>query len=423
LNEGFLRRLPRRLRRLLSPRRHLEVWRWIGGQWSSIRRRRRERLLTVGVDINALYEPLTGVGWYLHQILAHLAQRDDLRLRLYGQALVDDPDRGPLTPPPSGPAIEWVRFDPLAAPFLFHGLVSRLLRKLSPWLVRCDQNRVLMAPNYLLPPLFRRSAGRRVAMVHDLAVRKLPHAVRPDTRVALERNLTRALEEATSIIVPSEAVKADLVALAGVPPERVHAIHHGLGSTGAVAEPVLPHGVRAPFGLHVGTIEPRKNLVVLLAAWRELISLHPDALLVLAGGMGWHDDAIAPELERGEREGWLRRLGYVPPPQLAGLYGAATLVAAPSLDEGFGLPVVEALAAGRPLVLSDIAVFHEIAGNAARYVPAGDPRAWCETLAELWSDADRRAEMSRLARLRAAEFDWSRAAQETASVLRAAAER
>ncbi len=386
-----------------------------------MRRRRREPLLTVGIDVNAFYEPLTGVGWYLHQILAHLARREDLRLRLYGQALVDDPGRGPLSPPPSGPAIEWVRFDPLGAPFLFHGLVSRLVRKLSPWLVRYDHNRVLLAPNYLLPPLFRRSAGHRVAVVHDLAVRKLPDTVRPDTRVALERNLARALGEATSIIVPSEAVKADLVALAGVPARRVHAIHHGLGSTSGIAEPLLPEGVTAPFGLHVGTIEPRKNLGVLLAAWRGLLSSHPEAVLVLAGATGWHDGAIAPELERAEGEGWLRRLGYVSAAQLAGLYRAATLVAAPSLDEGFGLPIVEALAAGRPLVLSDIPVFHEIAGDAARYAPAGDPGAWSAALDQLWSDDELRAELGRAASERAALFDWDRAAERTAAVLRDAA--
>jgi alpha-1,3-rhamnosyl/mannosyltransferase len=418
------RPLLRRLRRLVSPRRHREIWSWIGAELRAIRRRRRETRLTIGVDINPFYEPLTGVGWYLRQILVHLAHRDDLRLRLYGHALVeDDPSAAPHVAPPSGPAIEWVFADPRRAPFILHGPVARIFRGLAPWRLAADRNDVLLAPNYLLPPVFRRARGPRVATIHDLAVRKLPDTVRPDTRRALEARLAAALAEATALIVPSEAVRADLAVLAGVPPEKIQAIHHGLGSTSSVTAPRLPPGVAPPFGLQVGTIEPRKNLAVLLAAWRELRKRHPEARLVIAGGPGWRSEEVERDIAAAATEGWLTALGYVAAEELAGLYRAATLVALPSLDEGFGLPAVEALAAGAPLAASDLPVLREVAGDAALYAPPRDVAAWTAVLERLWTDAALRADLRRKGEQRAGDFDWQRAADQTAEVLRGAADR
>jgi alpha-1,3-rhamnosyl/mannosyltransferase len=420
--EDAPRRLARRLRRLFSPRRQGEIWAWIAAQARAVRRRRRETRLTVGVDINSFYEPLTGVGWYLRQILLHLAARDDIRLRLYGDALVeDDPRHAPRVAPPEGIAVEWVRFDPRRAPFLFHGPVARLLRGLAPFLVAWDRNDVLLAPNYLLPPLFRRAHGARVATIHDLAARKLPHTVRPDTLRALDDRLSAALAESAALIVPTEAVRADLAALAGVPLAKIHAIHHGPGSTATVAAPRLPPGVAPPFGLHVGTIEPRKNLGVLLDAWKALRARHPDARLVLAGGTGWRSESIEREIAQGVAEGWLDAVGYVPAEELAGLYHGATLVALPSLDEGFGLPALEALAAGAPLAASDLPVLREVAAEAALYAPPEDVAAWAAVLTRLWAEPALRDDLRRRGQERAALFDWGRAAEQTVAVLRAAA--
>ncbi len=175
------------LLRFGSPRRLRLTFRWLRGIAREVRRRRAEPRLTVAVDVNSFYEALTGVGWYLHRILAHLAARDDLRLRLYGQSLTD---RDPAAEPgaaqlavevPAGPAIERVVY---AAP---DGLVvppwraEQILRALSPLLAAADGNRVLFAPNYLFPPLFRFARGARVATVHDLGLFKVPWAVRPDS--------------------------------------------------------------------------------------------------------------------------------------------------------------------------------------------------------------------------------------------------
>jgi len=388
----------------------------------TIRRRRAEPRLTVAVDVNSFYEPLTGVGWYLHQLLVHLAERDDLRLRLYGQSLVDE-DAGapqPVVEFPQGATIERIVYQApdglVVPPWRAH----QVLRRLAPLLLAADGNDVLFAPNYLFPPLFRFARGARVATIHDLSVRKVPWAVRPDSAAALRERLERTLLEANLLLTPSEAVRRELIA-AGVSPDRVQAIHHG---TGLLTTASLGPPPRTPprYALHVGTVEPRKNVSTLLAAWRRLrarrISPPP---LVLCGAFGWKSAEIQQEIAAAEREGWVVHLGYVGAQELTALYQGAELVALPSFYEGFGLPAVEAMRAGAPLVASDIPVLREVAGEAALYAPPDQPELWADSIAALLTDQELRQALCRKGLDRAALFDWGRAAAETARAFRSAA--
>ena len=405
----------RALLRFGSPRRLRRTFLWLREIAGEVRRRRAEPRRTVAVDVNSFYEPLTGVGWYLHQILAHLADRDDLRLRLYGQSLVEsDPGAPrPVVDFPSGPAIERVVY---AAP---DGLVvppwraDQVLRRLAPLLAAADGNDVLFAPNYLFPPLFRFAAGERVATIHDLGVLKVPWAMRPDASLALRERLERTLFTADLLLTPSEAVRGELIGL-GIAPGRVRAIHHGTGVLSKVPPAPLPPGTPPRFALHVGTIEPRKNVAVLLAAWRRLRASGEPPPLVLCGGWGWKSEGIRGEIAAAAREGWLIHLGYVSAGELAALYAAAELVAFPSFYEGFGLPAIEALAAGAPLVASDLPVLREVAGDAALYAPADRPDLWAARISALLADAGLRDDLRRRGRDRARRFDWNRAAEETA---------
>jgi len=414
--------------RLGSPRRLRRTWIWAREIAGQVRRRRAETRLTVAVDVNSFYEPLTGVGWYLHQILLHLAERDDVRLRLYGQRLVHaDPwIPRPVAALPSGPAIERIDYD---AP---DGLVIRpwrgrqVLRRLAPLLTAADGNQVLFAPNYLFPPLFWLARGARVATIHDLGVWKVPWAVRPDSGEALRERLERTLFEADLFLTPSEAVRRELVER-GVAASRVRAIHHGTGlvGEGSTAQPPLPPP-RTPlrYALHVGTVEPRKNVPTLLAAWRLLRLRRADPPpLVLCGGFGWQAEEARREIGAAEAEGWLVHLGYVSTEELAALYRGAELVALPSFYEGFGLPAVEALRAGAPLLASDLPVLREVAGDAALYAPPDRPDLWADRAGELLADAGLRADLRRRGLERAALFDWGRAADETVQAFRAAAGR
>jgi glycosyltransferase involved in cell wall biosynthesis len=412
----------RALLRLASPRRLRRTFVWLRETAGEIRRRRAEPRLTVAVDVNSFYEALTGVGWYLHQILAHLADRDDLRLRLYGQSLVEG-DPGSPRPAvgfPAGAAIERVVYTAPDGLVIPPWRANQILRRLAPLLAAADGNRVLFAPNYLFPPIFRFARGARVATVHDLGLFKVPWTVRPDSAAALRERLERTCFEADLLLTPSEAVRRELIAR-GVSPGRVRAIHHGTGTmTGAAAGPP-PAGTPPRYVLHVGTVEPRKNVPALLAAWRLLRARGPDPPpLVLCGGWGWQAEAVRGEIAAAEREGWVVHLGYVGAGELAALYAGAELVVFPSFYEGFGLPAVEALRAGAPLVASDLPVLREVAGDAALYAPPGRPDLWAERIAALLTDAGLRQELKYKGGERAARFDWSRAADATARAFREA---
>jgi alpha-1,3-rhamnosyl/mannosyltransferase len=358
----------------------------------------------------------------------------------------------PAVPLPAGPAIEHVIYEAPDGLVVPPWRADQLLRRLAPLLAAADANRVLFGPNYLLPPLLRFAAGARVVTIHDLAFQRLPWAVRPDTARALRERLERTLLEADLLLTPSLAVAEELIA-AGVAPARVRPVHHGPGqqlpaTVAAAASP--PAGTPPSYGMFVGTLEPRKNLGTLVAAWRELrtgagIAAAGAAAttaggagaalgsattggagtaggsdggsvvghvppLVVCGPPGWKAGALRRDLAQAEREGWLRYLGYVTPAELCALYRGATVVALPSLYEGFGLPALEAMAAGAPLLLSDLPVFHEVAGDAALYAPPGSPDLWRRRLGELLADPALRQELAARGRERAARFDWRLAA-------------
>jgi glycosyltransferase involved in cell wall biosynthesis len=423
VSEKFAKSALRAALRFGSPRRLRRTWRWLLEIAREVRRRRAEPRLTVAVDVNSFYEPLTGVGWYLHQLLAHLADRDDLRLRLYGQSLVEgDPGApAPAVDFPAGPAIERVVWDAPDGLVVPPWRARQVLRRLSPLLAAADANRVLFAPNYLFPPLFRLARGARVATIHDLGVYRVPWAVRPDSGEALRERLEGTLFEADLLLTPSEAVRGEMIGM-GVSPGRVRAIHHGTGMMAEGLATSAPPRTPPRYALHVGTVEPRKNVPTLLAAWRLLRLRRADPPpLALCGGFGWKAEEVRREMAQAQAEGWLVHLGYVSAGELAALYGGAELVVLPSFYEGFGLPAVEALRAGAPLVASDLPVLREVAGDAALYAPPDRPDLWADRVGELLASPELRDDLRRRGRERARLFDWGRAAEETAAAFRRAA--
>ncbi len=418
----------------LSPRRIRATIRWGGWLRDTMRRRRAEPRLTVAVDISAFWEPLTGVGWYLYRLLQHLADRDDVRLRLYGPGFVDKRDvPPPVVELPAGRAIEEVRYRvPENLSFVYYYLADKL-RRVQDRLIAADGNQVLFAPNYFLPPWFDRCRGALVVTVHDLSFRKVPATLRDSTRRDLEAHFQRTVQRAAKVLTDSETVRAELLETGVAGGSRVHAVALGPGSVSAQARGELPEGAPERYVLHVGTLEPRKNLPTLLAAWRlmrESVGGAPEARqrnkvapppLVLCGRLGWKSDQLEREIDAGRAEGWLVHYGYLPSAQVAALYHGALLVAVPSIYEGFGLPAVEAMGAGVPLVCSDIPVLREVAGDAAVFVPPERPRAWADALAQILDDEPRRAALARRGLERSRRFDWRDTAEQTVAVWRDAA--
>ncbi len=419
----FLRSAGRRLRSL--PRQSVVTTRWLRSCRQEIRRRQQEPRLTIGVDISPLWEPLTGVGWYLYRLLEHLADRDDIRLRLYPPTLISSsefPYADPTVELPSGPALEVVSYDLPEDLAVDHEPAVKWLRKREASLVSRDQNQVLFAPNYFLPKLFNTVPGALVATIHDLGFRKVPWTLKEETLNGLAERLDQTLDGADLLITVSNTMRLELIELDYAPAERIRVVHHGPGLLEGVEAGELPADIPPRFALHVGTLEPRKNISSLLACWRFLRAQMSDVpILVLCGQFGWKTDELEAEVAAAANEGWLQHLGYVPKAELARLYSQASVVVFPTLYEGFGLPAVEAMAAGTPLVCSDIPVLHEVAGEAALFAPPERPEEMALQVQRVLTDGNLRQELIARGTQRLSEFDWNKTAAETLAVWRQAA--
>jgi alpha-1,3-rhamnosyl/mannosyltransferase len=374
--------------------------------------------LTVGIEIAAFWEPLTGIGWYLYRLLEQLAERDDLRLRLYGPSSIESRDsEPPVVNLPEGPAIEFVSRSVPEGLIVPAGRLIGWLRRLEPLLIAADANRVLFAPNYFLPRRFDLASGARVATVHDLALRHFAWTLRRETLSELNEKFEHAVFEATRLITVSAAIKQELVAEGLAHPARVTVVHHGPGQLASVDPGTLPAATPERFALHVGTIEPRKNILGLLETWRLLrdrIDDPPD--LVLCGKYGWKTEAVRAKVREAERQGWLTHLGYVEDSELAALYHQATLIVFPTLYEGFGLPAVEALWARTPLVCSDLPVLREVTGGAAVFAPPDRPDLFADRVVDVLTQPELRARLIAAGAARVAELSWAKAADRTAWV-------
>ncbi len=391
--------------------------------------RKGEERLTVAVDITPFWERLTGIGWYLYRLLEHLAERDDLRLRLYGPSLIDTPDAPrPVIEIPSGPAIEVIRYavpedKDLATP---QNLLVEHLRSRQAEFIAADGNTVLFAPNYFLPDSFASCDGRLAATVHDLSVLRVPHTLRESTRLDLEKNLRATIERCAAVVTDSETVRGELIESGLVTAERVHAVHLAPASAidpAAVDPSRRPEGTPERYALHVGTLEPRKNLPVAFAAWRLLRERGVDPPpLLLCGGFGWKTDALRAEIEAGEKEGLFHHFGYLDDDAVAALYAGAHLAVLPSIYEGFGLPAAEAMRFGAPLIMSDIPVLREVGDDAALYAAPDDPEAWAARIEEVLRDEALRKDLIVRGHRRSEDFHWSKTAEGTARIFHTVAE-
>ena len=397
-----------------TPRTAIWAWQLLG----TMRRYRRDTRMSVAVDIAAFWEPLTGIGWYLYRLLESLADRDDVRLLLFSPTIIYSSDlEGPTVDPPDGPALVRVQYEVSPHEVLFAGTVTRLLRRLEPLLIAAHGCRVLFAPNYFLPRRFSLARGALVATIHDLGIRAVPWTLREETLKELSERLERTLKKAVRLITVSAAVREELIRDVYTEPDRVHVVHHGPGQLSSVQPSGLPADMPPNFALHVGTLEPRKNIEVLLTCWHEVRkALDDPPLLVLCGKYGWKTETIRAEIAAAEQAGWACHLGYVSEGELASLYEKAQVVIFPSLYEGFGLPAVEAQWAATPLVCSDLPVLREIAGEGALFAPPDRPDLLAEAVVRILEDDDLKDDLVRKGKQSIEQLSWQGAAEETLAV-------
>ena len=379
-----------------------------------------------GLDATLLLGRCTGIGRYVAEladgVLAGLAGNE--RLLLYAGTFRLNPAFGvshqPLHRLAADPRVTvrrqwlplsvshavWNRFDGPPLDFLtgpldvFHGT------------------------NFQLPP-FRRARG--IVTIHDLAFLACPGSV--PTRVAerLERAARAAVRRAERVVAVSEHTKQDTVGLLGVPPERVSVIHLAAGAAfrpprDAAADRARlarRYGLRFPYVLCVGTTNPRNNLGRLLEAFsvaRRRAGL-PHSL-VLAGDAGFAHGAVLSQVEKLGLRDAVVLPGYTDEDDMPAIYGAADLLAFPSLYEGFGLPVLEAMSVGCPVLTSPVSSLGEVAGGAAVLVDPLSVDAIAAGIERALADRELRAQLVERGLRRAAEFSWSRAAAEHLALYR-----
>lgn len=360
--------------------------------------------LRVGIDVTPLSGPRTGIGRYVTHLVAELARRPDVEV--IGTAWTLRSRRGIDLPPGARLARRPVPARLLHSAWLRGGLPR------GEWLTgRVD---LLHGTNYVLPPT--RVPG--VLTVHDLSYVRYPELV-ASASLAYGELVPRALRRGATVLTDSQAVADEVAEHYRLPTDRISVTP--LGVDPVWSEPPPPRLPQLPseYVLALGTIEPRKGLDVLLAAYHQLSAERADLPpLVLVGASGWGEALGAAHLNPSQ----VIRPGYLTDEQVRAAVAHATLLAFPSRYEGFGLPPLEALAAGTPVVASDLPVTREVLGSHATYAPVDDPAALAGAIAATLDHPPGAAERE-AARAHAAGFTWSRCAKLTVEAYRRAVNR
>lgn len=264
---------------------------------------------------------------------------------------------------------------------------------------------------------------RTVVTVHDLAFLQYPQTLTRAKRIYYKPVFTRSLRLTKRIITPSETVRKQVIETFSVPPGTVIATPLAVGSEflnvqfGAESrQKIAKYGVRAPYLLAVGTLEPRKNLLLLLQAYDLLRKANLPHQLVVIGKRGWQNVQDSELAKRWQSSRDIVFTGYVDQQDLPHLYAGAEVFLFPSLYEGFGFPLLEAMAAGAPVLASDIPVHREVCGEAALFADPHNPEEWQSGIVKILSDLPMKNIMRKKGFERVKHFSWKRTAELTLSV-------
>lgn len=358
----------------------------------------------IALDATPLTVPKSGIGEYSLQLARHLAQcfpRDEfLLLSNFHFAAVPGPSnlRSIVCP------TNWI-----SGRWWLVGL-PRVLERVGVAVFHGTDYSVPLLP--LLPS---------VLTIHDLSSLCLPQLHERRTR-RTARRLRWMVRVAAHIVTPTTAMREEILRRFFLPQEKVSVIPLAPGpqfrtevcTDAAVLE---KYGLCQPYVLFVGTLEPRKNLVTLVRAFAALpSSLLAETRLVLCGRLGWHNEDLLAEIARRGLRGKVQLTGHVCETDLPSLYRAATVFAYPSVYEGFGLPPLEAMASGVPVIASTASALTEVLGEAAVHVRPEDPEAWRDALQNFLSNSSLRKDYVRRGLAHAQDFSWVKTAEQTYAV-------
>jgi glycosyltransferase involved in cell wall biosynthesis len=389
--------------------------------------------MRIGIDFTSGVQQRAGIGRYTRELVRALAELDNANEYVLFQA-----HRGAKERAGPWPQNFHVRSIPVTDRWLV--ILWQRLRLPIPVELCTGPVDVFHSPDFVLPPVRR---ARTVLTVHDLSFLTTPETFAPGLRDYLTRAVHRAVARADHILADSGSTKDDLITYLKTDPDRITVVYPGVEprfrplDEPAVSTVCGRYGLSRPFILSVSTLQPRKNYTTLIEAYAHLESyglqtLRPggvpslsrdsgqaaDYELVIVGSKGWLYQEIFETVERLGLAGRVRFLEFVPDEDLPALYNAADLFALPSLYEGFGLPVLEALACGTPVVTSNVSSLPEVAGDAAVLVSPRDVEGLSQALYRALTDQELRTTLRQRGLMQAQYFTWHQAAKTVLDVYR-----
>lgn len=379
--------------------------------------------MKVILSIDPVRFPLTGIGRYTFELARHLKELPQIeQLHFFsGHRFVEDLPEATQAGTPSLSSPNSLRRTLLKSRVAveMYSSASALAKRYA---LRGYSDHVFHGPNFYLPPF----DGSSVCTFHDLSVFTWAHCHPPERVRFMRKEIALTLKRADMLITDSEYTRQEVAAYFGWPLDKIRAVPLACSSdfrprtADELAATLRKFGLAVDgYGLYVGTIEPRKNLEVLLDAYSILPqSVRQRWPLVLIGYRGWCSEQLHARIEAAVAEGWARYLGFVDAGELPLIYAGARVFVFPSLYEGFGLPVLEAMASGIPVVCSNSSTLPEVAGGVAAMCEPQDVNALSQLIAAGLEDEAWRTEARHKGLLRAAGFSWRRCAQETAAVYR-----
>ena len=369
--------------------------------------------MRIGIDVTAALTQGGGIGRYTRELVQALAAVDAQNsYRLFSA-------KPPAKLPVPEPLPQTKNFVHKPAPLDERWLYRLWYRLRLPLPVQWVTGQVDLfhSPDFVLPPVNGRIPT--LLTVHDLSFVHYPHVFPERLVTYLNQVVPWSIGRATHILADSDATRQDLLNIWQVPPEKVTVLYSGVHERfEPVGDVALITAVRHkyhlqdwPYILSVGTLQPRKNYQMLIRAFALLadkVSHH----LVISGGKGWLYDEMLAEVERQGLTGRVHFIGFVDDADLPTLYSEADLFVFPSLYEGFGLPLLEAMGCGTAVLTSNSSSLPEVAGTAARQLPPTDEAAWTENMLALLTDIELRDKLVLAGLTQAKQFSWQTAAQQ-----------
>jgi glycosyltransferase involved in cell wall biosynthesis len=366
-------------------------------------------LASIAIDYTPAYEQGGGIGRYVRELVAALAKLDHTtEYRLFVAGATRNKLSSALAP-----NFTWKPspISPIWYARLWH-------RARLPIPVEVITGRVTLyhATDFVLPPTLPNT--RTLLTVHDLSFVRVPEATSPNLRAYLDAVVPRSVRRADHILADSAATKADLIELYDTSPEKITVLLSGVDARfSRVDDTETRRAVRAkyripprPYILSVGTVQPRKNYERLIQALERLRTDEHDVDVVIAGGRGWLEDPIYDTIRSTGMNDHVHLIGFADDGDLPALYSEAACVAVPSLYEGFGIPVLEGMACGSPVVTANVSSLPEVAGDAALTITPTDLDELSDALNRLLSDSTLRAQLIQRGYERVKQFTWEASA-------------